>query len=60
MKLSFPLPLQTVAAFLLIYAAGKKTDRMSFVSPGELGRRKLVISFFKKKLLLYSCFPVLC
>ena len=46
MKLSFPFPLQTVAAFLLIYAAGKTTGRMPFVSPGELGRRKLVISFF--------------
>ena len=52
MKLSFPLPLQTVAAFLLIYAAGKKTGRMSSVSPGELGRIKLVISFSLKS---YCC-----
>ena len=60
MKLSFPFPLQTVAAFLLIYAARKKTGRMSFVSPGELGRIKLAISFFNKMLLLYSCSTVLC
>lgn len=59
MKLSFPFPLQTVAAFLLIYAARKKTEDV-FASPGELGRIKLAISFFNKMLLLYSCFTVLC
>ena len=56
MKLSFPFPLQTGAAFLLIYASGKKTRRMSFVSPEELGRRKLVFVFFFK---CYCCIVAL-
>ena len=56
MKLSFPFPLQTGAAFLLIYASGKKTGRMSFVSPEELGRRKLVFVFFFK---CYCCIVAL-
>ena len=46
LQLASPLPLQAVAALLLTYSAGKKSGKMSLVSPGELGRRELVIYLF--------------
>lgn len=46
LQLAFRHPLQAVAALLLTYSAGKKRGKMSFVSPGELGRRELVIYVF--------------